>query len=172
VVHGLTIPLGQLGYLAPRLHRVLSESLTDTLSNEGGWRTPVIGRCFSAARDEDAEANLAARVRGGTASITRTGQGEMPTKIREQGGLKAAVVAATPSGPDGNSAESSKRTNPVSARAAAEDVVPSRADAAGEVGTAAAGTMTPTRGARREIVFFDEVGRRNPDVKATSNGNA
>ncbi|KAG5927319.1 hypothetical protein E4U53_002885 [Claviceps sorghi] len=172
VVHGLTIPLGKLGYLAPRLHRVLSESLTDTLSNEGGWRTPVIGRRFSASRNEDAEANLAARVRGGTASITRTGQGQMPTKIREQGDLEATVVTGTPSGSDGNSEGSSQRTNPVPARAAADQVSSPRADAAGEVGTAPTGTMTPGRGARREIVFFDEVGSRNAAAKTKSSGNA
>ncbi|KAJ6103333.1 hypothetical protein N7486_005760 [Penicillium sp. IBT 16267x] len=46
VVHGLSIPLGKLGYLAPRtLSRVLSETLTDEpLSVEAWRRIPVLGK--------------------------------------------------------------------------------------------------------------------------------
>ncbi|KAG6007503.1 hypothetical protein E4U21_005971 [Claviceps maximensis] len=169
VVHGLSIPLGKLGYLAPRLHRVLSESLTDSLSNEGGGRTPVLGRFFPASRDEEAEAQLAARVRRGTAPITRTGQGVMPTKIPQQGDLEAAsTVAAAPSGSDENPAGAVKRMDPAPVRAAGKQVSSPRADVAGGAGTPSAGTRTPARSVRRDIVFFDEVATRNHDVKAKS----
>ncbi|KAG6014164.1 hypothetical protein E4U54_005750 [Claviceps lovelessii] len=167
VVHGLSIPLGKLGYLAPKLHRVLSETLTDTLGNESGRRTPLIGRFFPARRDEDPEASLAAKVRSGNAPITRTGQGTMPTKIQEQNDLETAAGA---SDENGNSEGSSNRANPAWYRAAGKQVSSPRSVAAGESGAPSAGTTTPARSSRREVVFFDEVGSDNPDVKTKSNG--
>ncbi|QUC17038.1 uncharacterized protein UV8b_01279 [Ustilaginoidea virens] len=87
VVHGLSIPLGKLGYLAPRIHRILSESLSDTLSNPNSIhrrrRIPGLGR-FLSASPGDAE-NLAARVRRGSVPITRTGGGLAPSKIKYDG---------------------------------------------------------------------------------------
>ena len=113
----------------------------------------MIGRFFSPSRDEDAEARLAARVRRGTAPITHTGQGVMPTKIREHEDLEAAVaVAVAPSGSDGRS----------------EVSFPPRADAAGDVGGSSTGTRTPARSTRRDIVFFDEVETHIPAMKAKS----
>lgn len=139
MVHGLSIPLGKLGYLAPRIHRVLSESLSESLSNqnstEAGWRIPVIGRLFSPP-PEDAEANLATRVREGTAPITRTGCGTLPSKINERG---LEIRGET----SGSSATGNSET------------LGARADCEAETG--GPGTRTPAKSVRREIVFFDEV---------------
>ncbi|KAG6059033.1 hypothetical protein E4U32_004246 [Claviceps aff. humidiphila group G2b] len=144
VVHGLSIPLGKLGYLAPRLHRVLSESLSETLSNQnsvdGSARIPVLGRWFSASRgDKNAEANLAAGVRLGTAPIVRTGRGPVPSKIPERG-------REDPEGAD------TPRF--------------SRADGAAEGSRTPAGMSTPARSSRRDIVFFDEVEGGDSEVRA------
>jgi hypothetical protein len=136
----LSIPLGKLGYLAPRIHRVLSESLSESLSNqnsiEASRRIPVIGRLFSSPA-EDPEANLATRVRQGTAPITRTGCGTLPSKINE---CELEIR--------GNEASGSRRTgNPENPGA--------RTDCEAETG--GSGTRTPAKSVRREIVFFDEV---------------
>jgi hypothetical protein len=136
----LSIPLGKLGYLAPRIHRVLSESLSESLSNqnsiEAGRRIPVIGRLFSSP-PEDPEANLATRVRQGTVPITRTGCGILPSKINER---ELEILGKEASGSRGTG-------NPGNSGA--------RADCEAETG--GAGTRTPAKGVRREIVFFDEV---------------
>ncbi|POR30931.1 Na(+)/H(+) antiporter [Tolypocladium paradoxum] len=53
VVHGLSIPLGKLGYLAPRLTRVLSESMSDEPhAVEARRRIPLIGRWLSRDKDD------------------------------------------------------------------------------------------------------------------------
>ena len=82
-MHGLSIPLGKLGYLAPRIHRVLSESLSDEPQQaiEARRKIPVLGR-YITPKTHDPEANLAARVRGGTAPIRRTGQAHAQTKTK------------------------------------------------------------------------------------------
>ncbi|OAQ60927.1 Na/H antiporter [Pochonia chlamydosporia 170] len=140
VVHGLSIPLGKLGYLAPRIHRVLSESLSESLSNqnpiEAGRGIPILRRLFSPP-PEDPEANLATRVRQGTASIARTGCGALPSKIKEN---DQETRGEEPSAANGNetSEGSSARTD-------------------GEAETGGPGTWTPARSGRREVVFFDEV---------------
>ncbi|KAG6310217.1 hypothetical protein E4U44_005788 [Claviceps purpurea] len=143
VVHGLSIPLGKLGYLAPRLHRVLSESLSETLSNQnsvdGSARIPILGRWFSASRSKNAEANLAAGVRRGTAPIVRTGRGPVPSKIPERG-----------------------RDDPEGA----DTPRLSRADGAAEGSRTPAGMSTPARSSRRDIVFFDEVEGGDSEVRA------
>ncbi|KAH7316909.1 Sodium/hydrogen exchanger family-domain-containing protein [Stachybotrys elegans] len=56
VVHGLSIPVGKLGYLAPRtLSRVVSESLSDDArSVERRRRMPIIGRWLSKLGGDDA----------------------------------------------------------------------------------------------------------------------
>lgn len=137
MVHGLSIPLGKLGYLAPRIHRVLSESLSDTLSNqnfiETGRRIPAIGNLFSTPL-EDPEANLAARIRQGTAPITRTGRAALPSKINERDQESQGKEA---SGSSGNETTESPGA---------------RTDGEAEAGSP--GTWTPARSARREIVFF------------------
>ncbi|OAQ60914.1 Na/H antiporter [Pochonia chlamydosporia 170] len=142
VVHGLSIPLGRLGYLAPRIHRVLSENFSETFSNqnsiENGRKVPMIGRLFSPA-PQDPEANLAARVRQGSAPITRTGRGALPSRITER---YQASRGNNTWGSDGDEASES-----ADARAGAEDK-------AGGLWT-----WTPARSARREILFLDEVTR-------------
>lgn len=62
VVHGLSIPLGKLGYLAPRrINRVLSESFSvNEDQSAAGSRIPIIGRWFSGSKD-DVEAGAGAR---------------------------------------------------------------------------------------------------------------
>ncbi|KAF4124689.1 NhaP-type Na+/H+ or K+/H+ antiporter, partial [Geosmithia morbida] len=48
VVHGLSIPLGKLGYLAPKhIGRVLGESLGEPRTVEVGRRFPLLGRLMS-----------------------------------------------------------------------------------------------------------------------------
>lgn len=136
----MTIPLGKLGYLAPRIHRVLSESLSESLSTERysaqlRRRIPVLGRFMGPP--EDTEANLAARVRGGTAPITRTGQGTVPSKVGRP--------VPKSSGNDTEAEESSG----------------ARTDDEGEAG--GSGTATSSR---RGIQFLDEIeggsGSRTP----------
>ncbi|KID81174.1 Na(+)/H(+) antiporter 2 [Metarhizium guizhouense ARSEF 977] len=140
VVHGLSIPLGKLGYLAPRIHRVLSESLSESLSNqnsiEADRRIPIIGRLFSPP-PEDPEATLATRVRQGTAPITRSGCGALPSKIKERDQETRGEEASGSSGNE-TSEGSGARTD-------------------GEAEIEGQGTWTPARSARREVVFFDEV---------------
>ncbi|KAK2596227.1 hypothetical protein QQS21_006319 [Conoideocrella luteorostrata] len=151
VVHGLSIPLGKLGYLAPRIHRVLSETISESLSNQNsievGRRIPIIGRFF-ARRAEDPEANLAARVRGGTAPITRTGRGVVPSKIREQD--FGVPQINEPSG---------LNVNNTTDNLTGQTNVEAEAEAGGS------GTWTPARGTRREIAFVDEINRESPDPK-------
>lgn len=75
-----------LGYLAPRIHRVLSESFSGSLSNrnsiEPARTIPVIGRLFSPPLG-DPEAYLATGVRQGIAPMTRTRCEALPSKIKE-----------------------------------------------------------------------------------------
>ncbi|KAG6038099.1 hypothetical protein E4U41_004549 [Claviceps citrina] len=165
VVHGLSIPLGRLGSLAPKIHRVLSQTLSETLSSHsrveaGGGRRRRrrygMGRWFSARDGEDAEANLAARVRRGSAPITRAGRGVVPTKIREQDPPPSSQ-GCSQGLPSSEMATTSTASCPPRAAADQEASQASiGADATG-VGSAS-GTRTPAQSARRDIVFSDEVG--------------
>ncbi|KZZ91486.1 Na(+)/H(+) antiporter 2 [Moelleriella libera RCEF 2490] len=149
VVHGLSIPLGKLGYLAPRIHRSLSETISETFSYHSthgiGSRISSMGRLFRRPA-ENPEANLAARVRSGTAPITRTGQGPVPSKIKEGG-----AETARPDGASGTHRDNISGSP--------------NAGTASEAEAGGSGTRTP---ARRDIVFFDEVRLESPG----SNGNA
>ncbi|KAH7123180.1 Sodium/hydrogen exchanger family-domain-containing protein [Dactylonectria macrodidyma] len=66
VVHGLSIPLGKLGYLAPRtLSRVVSESLSDDLrAVERRRRIPLIGRCLAGLGKGEVDSRAAGPPRG------------------------------------------------------------------------------------------------------------
>ncbi len=54
VVHGLSIPLGKIGYLAPRtFSRVLSENVSDSGGLPGRSILPAIGRRLTSRKDEE-----------------------------------------------------------------------------------------------------------------------
>lgn len=157
IVHGLSIPLGKLGYLAPRVHRVLSESRSENLSYqnsiEAAGRTHVIRRCVS-VHGEDAEgANLAARARRGTASIIRTSRGVVPTNVGETD-LEEARNRVSPGSDSTNVLEGEQTCRP---------------DGAGEAGPS--GTRTRARSATREITYFDEVEGEICGINAKDSGN-
>lgn len=153
----MSIPLGKLGYLAPRVHRVLSESRSENLSYqnsiEAAGRTHVIGRCVS-VHGEDAEgANLTARARRGTASIIRTSRGVVPTNVGETD-LEEARNRVSPGSDSTNVPEGEQTCRP---------------DGAGEAGPS--GTRTRARSATREITYFDEVEGEICDINAKDSGN-
>jgi hypothetical protein len=162
----LSIPLGKLGYLAPRIHRVLSESLSESLSTdrytEARRRLSVLARFTK--RPDDVEANLAARVRLGKAPITRTGQGTVPSKIKQPEQETEAPQAATAS----SSAEagSSGTHMDVQADATGSETWTSvrREIQFSDEEPKGSGACTPTRGPRREIQFFDEVPSGSPEA--------
>ncbi|OAA41389.1 Na(+)/H(+) antiporter 2 [Metarhizium rileyi] len=155
VVHGLSIPLGKLGYLAPRIHRVLSESFSDTFSadrhrSRACSRIPFIGRFMR--KPEDVEADLAAQVRDGTAPIRRTGRGVVPSKIRPPGQDTERAQAVDSSSCDG--AESSGTRRDIEAGPGFSG---SRTPDSQEPEARKSEASTPARSARREIQFSDEV---------------
>lgn len=54
VVHGLSIPLGKIGYLAPRtFSRVISENVSDSGGLPGRSILPAIGRRLTSRKDEE-----------------------------------------------------------------------------------------------------------------------
>ncbi|KAH0601990.1 hypothetical protein MHUMG1_00869 [Metarhizium humberi] len=170
VVHGLSIPLGKLGYLAPRLHRVLSESLSETVSTDrfsvqARRRIPFFGRFVR--EPEDVEANLAAQVRQGIAPIRRTGQGVVPSKIKQpERDSRGAPAAGQSSHED---AESSETRTDVEAEARVSGgwtPAKGRIQSSDEPEARKSEASTPARSARREIQFSDEV-PKSPPAPAT-----
>ena len=128
VIHGLSIPLGKVGYLAPR---TISRVITDTQSED--WRTisrrslPLIGSIIpSNKRDQDVESNRE----------VRRARGERVSANNSRANSEVRANPATP--PRARVLEPTLTDIPSSSSRFKDD--------------------TPALAARREIRFHDEVG--------------
>ncbi|EFY93552.1 Na/H antiporter, putative [Metarhizium acridum CQMa 102] len=123
-------------------------------------RIPFFGRFLRAP--EDVEANLAAQVRQGTAPICRTGQGPVPSKIKQPERDSRGETAA---GPSSHDAESSGTRTDVEAEArvsGAWTLAKGKIQSFDEPEAGKSEASTPGRSVRREIQFSDEVPKSPP----------
>lgn len=88
MVHGLSIPLGKLGYLAPRtLSRVVSESLSDDVRGRANPRSiSLIGGCLPRRSQSGAQSREIGQTDGPTdIGVPRLNRTVAPSRITESG---------------------------------------------------------------------------------------